>query len=128
DSAYEANPDSISVLFNIVMIDQSVISPPVSNQVAIAFVNGSSDIPAFDLRTNDTLNTLLIDNDSLNGVQTTTLADTLIKLKLQVSDGSFTISTFLFSFSGLGGQVVTALTSGFIAPGTNRNGPNFSVY
>ncbi len=128
DTTYTANPDGNTILLHIEMIDQSAISPPASNQTTIMFINGSTDMPSFDLKTNDSASTLLIDNESLNQVQTTTLADTATKLKLLTSDGAFSISVFLFDFTGLGGQVVTALTSGFIAPGVNKNGPNFSVY
>ena len=128
DTGFVKNPDSLSTQLSIVFIDQSTLTLPAINQTTLAFVNGGTDAPAFDLYSNDTLNTLLADNDSLNHTMGVTLQDTLVKLKLKTEDGAFTISTFLFSLSGLGGQIVTAITSGFLAPGSNQNGPNFSVY
>jgi hypothetical protein len=128
DSSFQLNPDSVSTLLSIVTIDQSAVTAPASSEVEIALVNGSTDAPAFDLYATDSSNTLLVDNDSLNNFRTTTLDDTTLRLKLKTADGNFNISTFLFSLSGLGGQITTALTSGFLAPGSNHNGPNFSVY
>ncbi len=128
DTAFQKNPDSVNVLLNIVVIDQSVLPVPAVAQTTLAFVNGSTDAPAFDLYSNDGLNTLLIDNDSLNQALAVSLQDTILKLKLNTADGGFTISYFLFSLTGLGGQITTALTSGFFAPGSNQNGTNFSIY
>ncbi len=128
DTMFQKNPDSVSVLLNIVVIDQSVLPVPSAGQTTLAFVNGSTDAPAFDLYSNDGLNTLLIDNDSLNQALPLSLQDTILKLKLNTADGGFTISYFLFSLTSLGGQITTALTSGFFAPGSNQNGANFSVY
>ncbi|MDB5226442.1 MAG: hypothetical protein JWN78_635 [Bacteroidota bacterium] len=128
DTSFVKNPDSVSILLNIVVIDQSVAAVPASNQTTLFFVNGSTDAPTFDLYARDSANTLVLDNDSLNKTGEVTLPDTLVDLKLKTADGAFNISTFLFSLSGLGGQITTALTSGFLAPGSNNKGPNFSVY
>ncbi len=128
DTTFQKNPDSVSVLLHIVVIDQSVLPVPAANQTTLAFVNGSTDAPAFDLYSNDGLNTLLVDNDSLNQALPVSLQDTILKLKLNTADGGFTISYFLCSLSNLGGQITTALTSGFFAPGSNQNGANFSIY
>lgn len=128
DTTFEKNPDSISVLLNIVVIDQSVLMVPASDQTVLAVVNGSTDAPAFDLNSNDTLNILYVDNDSLNNYREAILSNALVKLKLMTADGGFLISKFLFDLSGLGGQITTALTTGFFAPGSNQNGANFSIY
>lgn len=128
DTAYERNPDSISTQLTIVLIDQSTLGTPSSDEVTLAFVSGSTDAPAYDLYANDTLNTLLADDDSLHQVSPVTVADTMVKLRLKTADGSFNISTFLFSLTNLGGQITTALTSGFLSPGSNSNGTNFNVY
>lgn len=128
DTSFQKNPDSVSILLNIVVIDQSAAAVPASNQTTLVFVNGSTDAPAFDLYAKDSANTLLLDNDSLNQTGDVTLQDTLVDLKLKTADGAFNISTFLFSLGNLGGQITTALTSGFLSPGSNNKGPNFSVY
>lgn len=128
DTAYQENPDNVSTQLTIVLIDQSAFSAPAPDEVALAFVNGGTDAPAFDLYSNDTLNTLLADNDSLHQFLPVTLDNALVKLRLKTADGNFTISTFLFSLTNLGGQITTALTSGFLSPGSNSNGANFSVY
>jgi hypothetical protein len=128
DTTFEKNPDSIGILLHIVVIDQSAFTAPASDQTVLAVVNGSTDAPAFDLYSNDTLNILYADNDSLNQVREAMLSSSMVKLRLTTADGGFLISKFLFDLSGLGGQITTALTTGFFAPGSNQNGPNFSIY
>lgn len=128
DTAFQLNPDSLSNQLSISVIDQSLATVPSAGQVSVAVLNGSTDAPAFDLYSNDTVGVLLVDNDSLNQFSFTTFGDSTIRLYLKTIDGAFNISTYQFSLTGLNGQVLTALTSGFLAPGSNKNGPNFNFY
>src|SRR4051812_18748746 len=111
DTSFVKNPGSVSILLNIVVIDQSALSVPPSNQTALAFVSGGTDAPVFDLYSNDSTNILLLNDDSLNQFGEVMLPDTLVDMRLKTADGAFNISTFLFSLNNLGGQITTALTS-----------------
>jgi hypothetical protein len=128
DTIYQKNPDSIAVSLHVVIIDQSTLTAPSPSQINMVFVNGGTDAPAHDLYSNDTSNTGYADNDSLNQFSEALLSDTLVKLKLKTADAGFTISTFLFDFTDVMGQMVTGLTSGFLSPSNNHNGANFAVY
>ena len=128
DTAYLTNPDGVSTQLRILSIEQSALGTPTANEVLCVFVHGSTDAPTFDVYAVDTLNTLLIDNDSLHQVAPTTFENNFIKFKLKTADGNFNISTYMFDLSVLGGQTTTLLISGFLAPGSNSNGANFTVF
>lgn len=95
----------------------------------ILFLNGTTDAPVLDIRTGITL---LADNLDYGDFSSYTELPTNQNFKLRITNpnGSEVINTFdaNFPFLGVSGKAITILTSGFVDPSANSNGPAMGLW
>lgn len=94
------------------------------------FMNGATDATIMDMRTGTTTLADNINTSTFNNGYRKLQSNTDYKLRLTNTTGSKITHTFNFPLStmSLSGSAVTILTSGFINPAVNSNGPDFGLW
>ncbi len=119
-----ASPLSFEVL------PQAMEAAASSDEVVAAFHNGSTDAPAIDLMEAGGFAPIANDMAYTDFSSYSTLPITDYVLSLLLADGTTLIHSYEANLEtqGLGGQAFTILTSGFMNPAQNSDGPTLSLW
>ncbi len=126
-SGFAANPDGLDNSFNVLVKTPAQQLAGQSGDFDFFVVHGTTDAPSVDINLIGGGN--IVDNASYGNLSSyvPTAAGTYV-WKLQDSTAASTFAVYNADFSLLGGQSGVVLSSGFVTPANNNNGPAFGLF
>jgi len=124
---FSANPDELSIAFNLEIIadvDQEAAS---ADDVIINVFHGATDAPAVDINARAAAPVTLVPNASYADAATITVDPAAYILDVNVAGTDLTAAAFDADLSAAGGAAVTVLASGFLDVEANQWGEQFGL-
>ena len=128
EDGFAANPDmrAPAITFNLFPVGeirQASVNP---GEVDFIAFHGATDAPAVDLTANGTVP---LASDLVYGSATDYLSVPAAEYTINVAPaGGEVIANFQADLSGLAGNALFVVASGFLAPESNQNGPAFGLW
>ena len=131
-SMFAANPDGLSTAFTLAVnafVGDAPGTPDDASDVEVTFFHGTPDAPAVDVRTGNVAQAVIFNDvpygDFVFDYQPLPAAAT--ELEVTSADATVSFGTATADLSGLAGQFVTAMASGFADPAANQGGAPLSL-
>jgi hypothetical protein len=126
---FAANPDALSIAFDLKTLTPSrQASVAGAGFVDFTVFHGATDAPGVDVRVRSG-GPLLVDNLRYGSYSPYFTAPAgWYQLEVITEDSSAVVNTYIANLSGLSGQAVTILASGFLDSTANNNGRSFGLF
>jgi hypothetical protein len=125
-SGFAANPNSISTALNLDVIAHALTSSGSSTNVSLGVFHGVTDAPAVDVDL--TGGATLVSNIQYGQFQGyLSVPATWYPISIAPAGTQTYVANYLADLSGLADSAAVVLASGFLAPGSNNNGPGFAL-
>jgi hypothetical protein len=122
-SQFEDNPNGQSIAATLFVNDTAREASTTPGFVQIVGVHGSTDTPAVDVRETST-STAIVDGAIYGDIgEYVDVPPGEYTIEVTTDDESLVLGTVYADVSGLGGQAVTVLASGFLTPQNDQDGP-----
>ena len=126
-SGYDVHPEGYNTSAKINFFTIPSISNINEDTVSLFFFHGGTDLA--DVQIKPSLSLPLIDTLRYNELSTQKNMEAVTySMDVRSVGGSVLLSTFKLKTDSIGGQNLVVFLSGFLAPGTNKNGPNLSAF
>jgi hypothetical protein len=127
-SAFAPNPDPRAASIGFSVFPIMNVRPGSMNpgEVDAIIFHGATDAPAVDVYANGQLKLV---SDLVYGIATPYISVPALSYTINVAPaGGTPIANFRADLSGLAGQSIIVVASGFLDPSANNNGPAFGLY
>ena len=121
--SFAANPDGRATAFTLFAARAREASE-FAGRAAVRVVHGATDAPTVDVRSG---HSVLVDDAAYSDVTAYRIVGARpYTLGITLADGT-PVAAFAADLSGAGGEALTVLASGFLAPASNQNGAAFGL-
>ncbi|MBX7225344.1 MAG: T9SS type A sorting domain-containing protein [Chitinophagales bacterium] len=126
-SGYDAHPEGYNTSAKINFFTIPSISNINEDTVSLYFFHGGTDLANVQIK--PSLSLPLIDTLRYNELSAQKNMEAVTyAMDVRSVGGSVLLSTFKLKTDSIGGQNLVVFLSGFLVPGTNKNGPNLSAF
>jgi hypothetical protein len=125
-ASFAANPDQVSTGFTLFLANGMREAALNSSEVDLRVVHGASDAPTVDVFAGASV---LVDNAPYAAITpylSVPASDYILDVK-PAADNSITVASYSAPLTGLAGQSIVVLASGFLDPTANQNGQAFTL-
>jgi hypothetical protein len=125
-ASFAANPDQVSTGFTLFLANGMREAALNSSEVDLRVVHGASDAPTVDVFTGASV---LVDNAPYAAITpylSVPASDYILDVK-PAADNSITVASYSAPLTGLAGQSIVVLASGFLDPTANQGGQGFTL-